>query len=158
MVYFVHSFRSVERKYVDSDEQYLEVTILSVWIFVITTQCGYRDGRVRPKVAILAQNWTNQGLLQIGLEYMLLWLARPKWDKSGTFSDQISVRLAHRSEKVPDLSHLGPIWPTLKPNLASLVELLVLTCVSVTSLQIMGGKGGPEIGRIGPKCDISKTF
>ena len=24
------------------------------------------------------------------------------------------------SEKAPDLSHLGPIWPTLEPNLASL--------------------------------------
>ena len=28
----------------------------------------------------------------------------PKWDKSGTFSDQISVHLAHRA---PDLSNLG---------------------------------------------------
>ena len=38
----------------------------------------------------------------------------PKWDKSGTFSDQIPVHLAHRakcteiwSEKVPDLFNLG---------------------------------------------------
>ena len=33
----------------------------------------------------------------------------PKWDKSGAFSDQISVHLAH-----------GTIWPTLEPNLPSL--------------------------------------
>ena len=51
----------------------------------------------------------------------------PKWDKSGSFSDQISVYLARRakcteiwSEKAPDFSHLGPIWPTLEPNLPSL--------------------------------------
>ena len=66
-----------------------------------------RDGRLGSKVG------------QIG----------PKWDKSGAFSDQISVHLAPRakcteiwSEKAPDLSHLGPIWLTLEPNLASLVE------------------------------------
>ena len=39
-----------------------------------------------------------------------------KCDKSWTFSDQISV---HFAEKVPDLSHLGPIWPTLGTNLTS---------------------------------------
>ena len=68
----------------------------------------------------------------------------PKWDKSGAFSDQISVHLAHRAkcteiwsekapdlsdrakctemwpEKAPDLSHLGSIWPTSKPTLPSL--------------------------------------
>ena len=40
----------------------------------------------------------------------------PIWDKSGTFSDQISVHFGAApkcteigSEKVPDLSHLGPI-------------------------------------------------
>ena len=27
------------------------------------------------------------------------------------------------SEKAPDLSHLGPIWPTLEPNLPSLVSV-----------------------------------
>ena len=51
----------------------------------------------------------------------------PKLDKSGTFSDQISVHLARwakcteiLSEKVPDLSHLRSIWLTLEPNLPSL--------------------------------------
>ena len=64
-----------------------------------------RDGRFGSKVG------------QIGL----------KWDKSGTFSDQISVHLAQKSQmywnliwKVPDLSNLRPIWPTLEPNLSSL--------------------------------------
>ena len=54
----------------------------------------------------------------------------PKWDKSGAFSDQISVHLATGakcseiwSEKAPDLSHLGPIWPTLEPNLPSLAQI-----------------------------------
>ena len=53
-----------------------------------------------------------------------------KSEKSGSFSDQISVHLARWaarwakcteiwSEKVPDLSHLGPIWPILGPNLTS---------------------------------------
>ena len=37
----------------------------------------------------------------------------PKWTNPGLF--QI------RSEKVPDLSHLGPIWPTLEANLPSLM-------------------------------------
>ena len=48
----------------------------------------------------------------------------PKWDQSGAFSDQISVHLARGakcteiwSEKAPDWSHLGPIWPTFEPNL-----------------------------------------
>ena len=34
----------------------------------------------------------------------------PKWDKCTEIW----------SEKAPDLSHLGPIWPTLEPNLAPL--------------------------------------
>ena len=65
-----------------------------------------RDGRIGSKVG------------QIGR----------KWDKSGAFSYQISVHLAPRakcteiwSEKAPDLSHFGPIWPILEPNLPSLV-------------------------------------
>ena len=49
---------------------------------------GIREGRFGSKVG------------QIG----------PKWDKSGTFSDQISVHLAP----------MGPIWLTLEPNLPSL--------------------------------------
>ena len=72
-----------------------------------------------------------------------------KWDKSGAFSDQISVHLARGakcteiwsekapdyteiwSEKAPDLSHLAPIWPTLEPNLPSLVETLQQKCNQV---------------------------
>ena len=44
----------------------------------------------------------------------------PKWGESGTFYYQISVQFGATdsswSEKVPDLSHLGPIWPILGPN------------------------------------------
>ena len=54
-----------------------------------------------------------------------------KWDKSGAFSDQISVHLAPLRQmhwnliwKKPDLSHFGPIWPTLEPNLPSLISTL----------------------------------
>ena len=49
-----------------------------------------------------------------------------KLDKSGTFSYQISVRIgSSRSEKVPDFSHLGPIWPILGPNLTPLACFLL---------------------------------
>ena len=55
----------------------------------------------------------------------------PKLDKSGTFSDQISVHLAHRakcteiwSEKSRICPIMGPIWPTLALNLPSLVILV----------------------------------
>ena len=38
----------------------------------------------------------------------------PKGDKSGIFSDLSEPKYTKIcSEKVPDLSHLGPIWPTL---------------------------------------------
>ena len=64
----------------------------------------------------------------------------PIWDKSGAFSDQISVHLAQGRQmhwnmiwKAPDLSHFGPIWPTLEPNLPSLVRETIsnyyLNCV-----------------------------
>jgi len=51
----------------------------------------------------------------------------PKWDRPGTFSDQILVvyiliRWAEIwYEKVLGLSHLGPIWPTLSLTLTLLV-------------------------------------
>ena len=74
----------------------------------------------------------------------------PKWDKSGAFSDQISVHLAPRakcteiwSEKSPDLSHLGPIWPILGPNLVTRVATpldkhgyLVVTDVGLIVTQV----------------------
>ena len=51
----------------------------------------------------------------------------PKWEKSGTFSEQISVHFSRWVKmywnliwkKVPDLSHLGPIWSHVGPNLTS---------------------------------------
>ena len=54
-----------------------------------------------PKCVRLAPNGTKPGLFQIrGAKCTEIW-----------------------SEKAPDLSHLGPIWPTLEPNLPSLVWL-----------------------------------
>ena len=57
----------------------------------------------------LAPNGTNLGLLQIRFQniffkmsWNLIWKCSEIW-----------------SEKVPDLSHLGPIWPTLCPNLVT---------------------------------------
>ena len=52
----------------------------------------------------------------------------PKWEKSVTFSNQISVHfgsvgqnvLKSDMEKVPNLSQYGLIWPTFDPNLTSL--------------------------------------
>ena len=46
----------------------------------------------------------------------------PNWTNPGLFSDQISVHLCTEiwSEKVPDLSHSGPIWSNLVPTLTSL--------------------------------------
>ena len=47
----------------------------------------------------------------------------PKWGKSGTFSDQISVLfvslLKSDFKKVIDLSHFRPNWPILGPNMTS---------------------------------------
>ena len=50
------------------------------------------------------------------------------WPQKGHIRDfltSVSVYLnkwvkTHWSEKVPDVSHLGPIWPTLGPNLVTL--------------------------------------
>ena len=60
----------------------------------------------------------------------------PKLDNSGTFSDQISV------SKAPDLSHWGPIWPNLEPNLPS-------RCLN---------HGCPKLAQIGCEWDQSGTF
>ena len=40
----------------------------------------------------------------------------------GFFRSDFIAFGAGRSEKAPNLSHLGPIWPTLEPNLPSLVK------------------------------------
>ena len=58
-----------------------------------------------PKWVRLVPNGTNLGLFQIRFQY--IWLDRAK-----------CTEIWH--EKAPDLSHLGPIWPTLEPNLLSL--------------------------------------
>ena len=52
----------------------------------------------------LAPNVTNSGLFQIRFQY--IWLDRAKCTEIW-------------SEKVPDLSHLGPIWSILGPNLVT---------------------------------------
>ena len=44
-----------------------------------------------------------------------------QYKKANGFLDQFSVHFGSpRSEKVPDFSHLRPIWPTLGPNPTSL--------------------------------------
>ena len=45
----------------------------------------------------------------------------PKWEKSGIFQIRFQYICAHWSGKILDLSHLWPIWPTLDPNVTSLV-------------------------------------
>ena len=47
----------------------------------------------------------------------------PKWDKSMTFSDQISV-LKTDLKKSRICPILEPIWPTLEPNLPSLYQTI----------------------------------
>ena len=72
-----------------------------------------------PKIAVTPRNvWCAPEVDQIDT----------KRDTSGTFSDQISVHFGSPSKnvlksdpKVPGLSHLGPIGPTLAPNLTSIV-------------------------------------
>ena len=59
-----------------------------------------------PKRVRLAPNGTNPGLFQI--RFQCIW-------RRGAKCTEIW------SEKAPDLSHLGPIWPALEPNLPSLV-------------------------------------
>ena len=58
-----------------------------------------------PKWVRLAPNGTNPRLFQIRFQYILV--SRPKCTEIW-------------SEKVSDLSHLGPIWPILVPKLAYL--------------------------------------
>ena len=54
----------------------------------------------------------------------------PKWDKSVTFPDHISVHSGSPShtktdlKKVRHLSHLGTIWPNLEPNMVPLGKTL----------------------------------
>ena len=48
-----------------------------------------------------------------------------KWDKSGTFFLDLLSESKHTeicAEKVLNLSHLGSIWPSLDPNLVSLIQ------------------------------------
>ena len=61
-----------------------------------------------PKWFRLAPNGTNPGLFQIRFQCIL----RPRAKCTEIWS-----------ENTPDLSHLGPIWPTLEPKLPSLVWL-----------------------------------
>ena len=62
----------------------------------------------------LAPNGTNSGLFKIFFFCFFLVLYDPKWDKSGTFSDQISVHFGSVSQNVlkSDLkkSQICPIW------------------------------------------------
>ena len=67
----------------------------------------HRSGMVglAPKCVRLTPNGTNSGLYQIRFQCI--------WRRGAKCTDIWS-------EKALDLSHLGPIWPTLEPNLPSL--------------------------------------
>ena len=67
-----------------------------------------------PKWLTLAPNDTNTGLFQIRFQYILARRAKMYWNL-----------ICKRSEKATDLSHLGPIWPTLETNLTSPFLLFV---------------------------------
>ena len=62
-----------------------------------------------PKWVRLSPNGTNPGLFQI--RFQCIWRVGAKCTEIW-------------SEKAPDLSHLGPIWPNLEPNLPSLCSTL----------------------------------
>ena len=66
-----------------------------------------------PKWIWLAPNGTNPGLFQI--RFQCIWRPRAKCTEIW-------------SEKAPDLSHLGPIWHTLEPNLPSLPSTRINGC------------------------------
>ena len=68
-----------------------------------------KDGRFAPKWVRLAPNGTHSGLFQV--RFQCIWRPCAKCTEIW-------------SEKATDLSHLGPIWPTLEPNLPTLVSSL----------------------------------
>ena len=56
-----------------------------------------------------------------------------KLDKSGTLSDQISVHLTHQDlKKIPDFSHLGPIWTNLNDKFDVPARICYLLCTVLT--------------------------
>ena len=69
-----------------------------------------------PKWVRLAPNGTNPGLFQI--RFQCIWRGCAKCTEIW-------------SQKAPDLSHLGAIWTTLKPNLPSLITIQCPTTRSV---------------------------
>ena len=90
------------------------------WSFLSDQTCDHR------LTVIMTDGWhLLSGMLGLAAKWVRL---DPKLDKSGTFSDQIQYILAQCakmywiwSENFPDLSHLGPIWPTLGPNLVTVI-------------------------------------
>ena len=59
-----------------------------------------------PKCVRLAPNGTNMGLFQIRFQYILahkMGQIDSKWDKSGTFSDQISVHFGATAPKCTEI-------------------------------------------------------
>ena len=86
--------------------------------------CELRKTKISFKLLLVWQS--SPGMVGLAPKRVRL---DPKVANSGSFSDQISVHLAPCakcteiwSEKAPDLSHLGLIWPTLEPNLPPLCQ------------------------------------
>ena len=86
---------------------------------------------------------------------------RPKWDKSGTFSDQISVHFGSASQNVlkSDLkkSRICLIWSTLGPNLISLIWAVthLLSCQIWRACPLWGNtptSGPPRRWSSRPAC------
>ena len=53
------------------------------------------------KLGQIGPKWENLGHFMI--RFSIFWLAEPKYTETDLL-------------KVPDLSHLGPIWPNFDPN------------------------------------------
>ena len=70
--------------------------------------------------------WNNAQLAQRCLLNSGVVGLAPKWVRlvlKGTNPGLFQIRFQIWSENAQDLSHLGPIWPTLEPNLPSLLTI-----------------------------------
>ena len=81
---------------------------------------GHKVGQIGPK-------WDKTGDFSDQIHYILagpkVGQIGPKWDKTGIFLDLSKPKYTEIcSEKDPDLSHLGPIWPSLSSNLVILIH------------------------------------
>ena len=108
-----------------------------------------------PKWVRLARNGTNPRLFHIRFKYILAWLnLLATTNPTRTGICQLEPKCTEIwCEKVPDLSHLGSIWPHWK-NLSQLVSQIYVTCgVSSPRPDL-----GPNWVRMAPNGDKSGIF